>query len=86
MCTQGSKQTWKLKEKAFFERQWITVILLQSTISAGKRKTILTLVIASVSLVMLRNLQIFKENPTPLFPGVLIVTCNLLTLCYDKWE
>ena len=25
MCTQGSKQTWKLKEKAFFERQWITV-------------------------------------------------------------
>lgn len=86
MCTQGSKQTGKLKEKAFFERQWITVILLQSTISAGKRKTILTLVIASVSLVMLWNLQIFKENPTPLFPGVLIVTYNLLTLCYDKWE
>ena len=35
---------------------------------------------------MLRNLQIFKENPTPLFPGVLIVTYNLLTLCYNKWE
>lgn len=85
MRTQGSKQKQKLVEKALHRKAMNNCNTFSIPYFCWQKKNSFNSANCLCFSHKVDNLQILKENLTPLFLGVLTLTYNLLTFCNDKW-